>query len=947
MTSPIEQAGAVKESSEYATLSMDRAITGLYTQRSPLRDADVPYLYSKFYSASRFDSLIDGINREMTSRLSLARAPGSSIYNSNTFPGINSFYSYKRIVSGAEVIRVIADGKDGNIYDATAGQKTTIFTKSGGAGKARFQGVNTTLYFTDGVENKKWMQPAPWAAQTSMTTTTYAVGTTVIDSNGKIEYLINFKAGNITNVALAANVATLTFNNTNFTLQQGMSFAPSGLSGASFLNGKLLIATAVIPSGSTFLVTVAFVHAPYASASDSGDATTTDVGTPATTGSGTPSWPGAGGTVVDGLSVWKNFGVPVFDWGPPAAPSQPPTLGFLAGPVFWLPNKNYGSQFIVDRNGNIQQGVSSIVGGVDGSTGAVLPLFSQIPNLGISLTGFLPIKDGGVTWYACGTVRNLWQASQVLVGGGAIGGYVIVDTNGNIQQATNNGTTGATEPTWNTAPNGTTNDNGVIWRNSGPCLALAFQGWKYGYAYHCIDGSVSSLSPLTVRTNGILNGVFLGGVGSGAPTCDSIWIFRTADNGSTPLFIASIANPGANTLWSFSDQNSDPLLIPELPGPQASSNNPPPIGMTAPVYHLQRIWAIYQNTVVYSGGPNVLVGNGNTAFAPLSFSPFPEQPIKLVPITVNNGGILVICTSNTYIILGTGTASNPFYATMYMRNVGILNYDAVDVVGSTLYMFTGKGKAVSLDPGAGYVEYGFPIGDQFKSVTTGKGAKTLTGAPVGALYSPASTYVTWAELSSGDTAVYVCDGAVGWFRYSPTASPESGFVWSPRRVIVGGTSAVQAIETTPGISQLLIAPASSGPILFRDSSVHTDNGTAYQSYDVKGNIVLCQSGEVAEIAHIAVKSIAVGTRPKVGLLLGEITPTSTTPFDWLEITSADPPDLPPSTTIYSDRYSALQNGVCPKCDNFQLAVDYGTQNAADEMLMFSVYGAKYAERRQQ
>jgi hypothetical protein len=28
-------------------------------------------------------------------------------------------------------------------------------------------------------------------------------------------------------------------------------------------------------------------------------------------------------------------------------------------------------------------------------------------------------------------------------------------------------------------------------------------------------------------------------------------------------------------------------------------------------------------------------------------------------------------------------------------------------------------------------------------------------------------------------------------------------------------------------------------------------------------------------------------------------------------------------------------------------MDYGTQNFPDETLMFSVYGAKYAERRQQ
>jgi hypothetical protein len=43
----------------------------------------------------------------------------------------------------------------------------------------------------------------------------------------------------------------------------------------------------------------------------------------------------------------------------------------------------------------------------------------------------------------------------------------------------------------------------------------------------------------------------------------------------------------------------------------------------------------------------------------------------------------------------------------------------------------------------------------------------------------------------------------------------------------------------------------------------------------------------------------------------------------------------------------LSKGVTPKCLFFQLGMDYGTQNYPDETLMFSVYGAKYAERKQQ
>lgn len=968
MSSPLEQAGATREPSEYATISMDRVITGLWTQRSPLRDADVPYVYGKFYSASRFDSLIDGINREMTARLTAARRCGTSPYNSNTFPAINSFYSYKRVVNGTEIVRVIADGADGTIYDATAGQKSTIFTKGAGAGKARFQGVNTTLFFTDGVENKKLLQPGPWIAQTSLTSTQFQVGTIIIDSDGSLEYLAAFQVGTVTNVQVASNVVILTFSGTNFSVVQGMSFTLN-LGTATFLNGALLFATSVVASGGTFIVTASFAHAPYASTADSGPATTTDVGTPATTGGSVPAWFFVWGhRTTDGLSTWvcyNNFindfmPPPVFDWQPPG-PANPPTISAISNGTpmtIWQPLALMAAGSIVLAGNGLVNG--SFTGG---RTGNKLPPFSDAHWPSANPL----VADGGTFWQASnwlggGLAPAPWQKSTAVTSTNNPGGDCILDPNGNLQMAgAGSGSTGSgAQPTWNTTYGGTTTDSGLTWVNKGPYLALAFQGRKYAYALHCLDGSVSTLSPLSTFTNGVLDGVTLTGfgygnvigIGPGDDQVDAIWIFHTVDGDeSDPLYLASIPNPGANILWTFNDQYDDSLLNPFIEGPQGEANNPPPIGMTAPVFHLQRIWAIFENTVVYSGGPNTLVGNGNTSFAPLNSIPYPEQPIKLVPITVNNGGLLVIGTTNVWIILGTGTANNPFYTTVYMPSVGIRSYDAVDLVGSTLYLMTAKGKAVSLDPSAGYVEFGFPIGDQFANVTTGKGALTATGAPTGALFSPSSTYVAWSEISSGDTGVYVSDGAVGWFRYSPVASPETGYMWSPRAVIVGGTSAVQSVETTSGVSQLLIGPATSGPILFRDSTVNQDWFTgayhSYPSYDTKGNIVLCQSGEVAEIAHIAVKSIAVGARPKVGLLLGEIAPTPKVPFDWLDITSADPPNLPPSVTMYSDRYTALQNGVCPKCDNFQLALDYGTQNAADETLMFSVYGAKYAERKQQ
>src|SRR5271154_340254 len=142
MPGPITAAGAVSNPTKYGALTMGgRQFTGLWTQRSPYSDAAVPYLQAKFYGGSRFDSILDGLNREISVDLTDRRSPGSIVFNTNTFPGINSFYAWKLLRNYQEVIRVLGDGSDGTLYDATPGQKTALFTKSAGAGANRMLGL--------------------------------------------------------------------------------------------------------------------------------------------------------------------------------------------------------------------------------------------------------------------------------------------------------------------------------------------------------------------------------------------------------------------------------------------------------------------------------------------------------------------------------------------------------------------------------------------------------------------------------------------------------------------------------------------------------------------------------------------------------------------------------------------------------------------------------------
>jgi hypothetical protein len=161
------QAGAqtVKQT-RYAPMHCNRWFTGLWTQRNPLRDAATPYLYEKFYSGSRIESLIGGENVECTTRLTIARRPGNSVYNSETFPTINTFYEFKTFTTSAESIQVIADTAT-NVYNATGpNTKTSILSKSAGAGQTHFQSVGNILYMGDGVDQQKYLQSGnTWVTQ--------------------------------------------------------------------------------------------------------------------------------------------------------------------------------------------------------------------------------------------------------------------------------------------------------------------------------------------------------------------------------------------------------------------------------------------------------------------------------------------------------------------------------------------------------------------------------------------------------------------------------------------------------------------------------------------------------------------------------------------------------------------------------------------------------------
>jgi len=212
-------------------------------------------------------------------------------------------------------------------------------------------------------------------------------------------------------------------------------------------------------------------------------------------------------------------------------------------------------------------------------------------------------------------------------------------------------------------------------------------------------------------------------------------------------------------------------------------NTPPPNGMTNFAFHLNRIWGSVGNIVVFSNPPGFSVGSNYTQFPPSNYFTFSSKVTRLWP--VGTAGILVLTVSDIYIISGTTTLA--FSPAPFLKGVGLLNYNAMSVMGSIICMFTADGQLITLDPNSGVTEVGFPIGNLINQN-----------------FNPALAYVSWHVSGSQDKALYLADGSTGWHRLSPTAAPESGLMWAPFATIVGGTSAVQSIEVSPGVFRLLI-----------------------------------------------------------------------------------------------------------------------------------------------
>jgi len=1059
----LQKAGAASKPTRYAPIHLNRFFGGLWTQRNPLRDAASTRYEEKFLGA-RGDALISGLNTELTNRLTLARRPGLSVFNSADIGAVYSFYPFRYYNGTQEVIKVMADTAS-TVYDATT-TNTTVYTKSTGAGASIFKSIGNTLFWGDGVDQKKWLTSAPWSANT-----TYTTGQFIVDPNNNVQEAV--APTGLWAVSTAYTVGQYVVDN-NGNIQQVTTAGTSGTSQPAW----------AVTLGAT---------------TDDGTGTLvwTCMGDSGTSGSTQPTWSTTYGTIVsDGTVNWMCMGSAVQNWGvafPPSAPTNQASAYAGSDCRYWSPNTSttagytvldpngfiqlmstfapVGGQTLtpavvsngtpdynaynntaaatdgdpttfayiimqhIDRSGSCVWGFNTYSGstppicrinvlseipyngevypGVDrtyaddgnyndtnravivtndnaqlsysidggstwtniysaggggvgrakqwdtvtlptgtnpasvqimattnahddmchyiyevnmvieediGVSGGALTTGSSVPKWSTTLYGVT--NDGNAHWINCGTISS-WQANTLYTYTGPTAS--IVDINGNLQVLQNTGTSGTTAPTWALTPGSTTTDGGLTWLNCGSGTVAAYSGWTYVYAYHCVDGHVSTASSASYSTGPVMGNIDvpLSGVGSSDTQVDAVWLFRTVDGGSTFLFMDEIPNPGVNGKWNLKDTNPDSTLNLFIQAAIDDANDPPPVGSVAPEYHLGRVWVAVGNTVYYSQS-YTSVGVAVQSFPPLNYFIFPSIVTRMVSTP---SGLLVFTVSDVFVILGTGIDSI-FYVTDFIDGVGLLHYHALAVNGSTPMLLTSDGQFLAITTDGGVSELGFPIGDLLEG------------------FNPATAYVSWHVDGSKDKAIYVSDGATGWYRCNPTSTPETGLVWSPFAALTGGCSAVQSIEISPGVHKLLVGSSSTGEaILKRDLTVSSDNGTPYSANAIIGSIVLAYPGQLAEVVFLTYDAPCIpgANLPILGVILDEALPYYTGEFTSLDTVVNDPPLLPPSSSLSSKRAYLSQSQLPAWCRSMQIQVDFGADAYPEELLSLTVFGGVHVE----
>ena len=507
------------------------------TNRSLLR-GPLGFLYTDFYHAGTTDVLCDGLNTELSTRLTMIRRPGNPKWSSaSAGSAFDTFYSFHESTG-----TILVMGDTATTVDVlTPSSITSVFTKAATAGESYFQGVNTSLYIGDGVDLVKYIP---------------SVVNSLIGGNV-------FNWGGVA-PAVAPTITTVQTGSAGVAWQVSTMFTTMGL----------------LNDGTNIQVLVSTMQ----------NGNTTQFGT---TGSGAPAFSNVtGGVITDNTCHWNCKGpltlwtagatylaaAPIYD---PASngvyvssggtehttrPTFNPVFNthttsaagikwqYIGPPALWQPSTTYNAYWEFPK----QMIVEPIIGTSPANMTAIINAGTQLMyvqtnndattgstnNPGTSGTGYTPAwatvsqqttVDGNNLWVMLNG-KN-WAANTNYFGwsAGSTNFSAIIDGNNNFQVALTTGTTqattpyngwlpshsfaansiiairnlasptgftamknegstgnsGATQPTsWDFAVGHMTSDSGVTWTSLGPTTA-GVPVWGQQYGTQTSDGTVT------------------------------------------------------------------------------------------------------------------------------------------------------------------------------------------------------------------------------------------------------------------------------------------------------------------------------------------------------------------------------------------------------------------------------------------------------------------------
>lgn len=635
---------AIKTSSN--TLIIQRWYSGLFTNRNQLV---TPIAVQGMHVIEKYDTLIDGLNMELSPRNTVVRRPGWSVQSSAAVANPLGFNSFRNIAGS--VFPLVDTATKVQTFGPSS--VTDLFTKGGGAGKTRFQTVGNYVYMVDGVDEKSWDG-----------STVRNMG--VIAPTGAPVVAINVNQGpppsSAVNILSAAPSQQSPSTSTTPTWQFDGTQWRTVTSGAN-VNTNPLVATFTVPQLPVNSVITGMVLT-FDAASQNANPHQNNLNSAGW-------WNGSAiiGTPKTDATVWPTGKYQTFSYG------SITDLWGISGAAA-LSGANGGS---------VSFGLTSTNGQFRGF----------LRNFKLTLYVSNPGSWPGLTAVALGTtVVDSNGNTQVVTTAGSTGSSV----------PTWNVTTGGTT-TDNTAVWTNLGAVATAGLSSAPSLSPT-SGYRYVATFSkSATGEVSTASPVSLSTGTQSNAtITVTGTGSTETGVDTVQLYRTLDGGATYYFLTSFANPGAST-WTYTDSTTDPLLNTFIIAPLAHANDPPPAAATNIIYHVGRLWIAVANKVYFAGGPDVTNGNGDTCYPPANVFVFPGQ---VTAFASTSSGLLVITPTDVFIIRGLDSLS--FYTQKFLSNFGALSQDAVTQDGDMVYILTTQRQLYLLTTG-GLEEIGFDIAD--------------------------------------------------------------------------------------------------------------------------------------------------------------------------------------------------------------------------------------------